>query len=440
MLRATLWALVYLTIVCLPLLTGWLLDLPPRSVRNELASGLGLLAFSIILVEFVLSGRFRTVSNTLGLDITIRFHQLMGGVALVFALVHPFVYKFLPGPPRPWDPTRELTITSDFWAILPGILAFVLLPTFVLASIYRDELQYKYERWRLVHGFGALLIAVLLLLHAEAAGRYSAEPAVAWMWRGLTSLAVLSLIHVYIAKPLYQMRHRWRVSRVERLTPRQWDLRIVPDGHDGASYQAGQFVWLNVGHSPFSLNENPFSISSAPSDNPEMGFVIKELGDFTGALDQVAVGDKAYIDSAHGTLTIDGRSERDIIMIAGGVGVAPMLGILRKIALDEDRCNAVLIYGNRTSEQIVFRDELDELDQSEWADVVHVLSEPQTGWSGETGFIDGELLDRILPKHLYESGLFVLCGPPIMLTLVEKALIDRGVSAHRILSERFQYD
>jgi predicted ferric reductase len=440
MLRPALWCLAYLGLVCLPLALSWLMAFPARSLRNELASGLGLLAFAIILVEFVLSGRFRTLSNTLGLDITIRFHQLIGRAALAFALLHPFLYDFLPGPERPWDTSRELTVTTDFWALLPGILAFVLLPAFVLASIHRDALGYKYERWRILHGFGALLIVGLLLLHAEAAGRYSAEPPLIWTWRILTGLAVLALIYVYVLKPIYQARHGWRVSRIERLTPRQWDLRITPEGHAGASFQAGQFVWLNVGHSPFSLNENPFSISSAPTDDPEIGFVIKELGDFTGALDQVSVGDRAYIDSAYGSLTIDGRTEPDVVLIAGGVGIAPMLSILRKMALEQDARNAVLIYGNRTADQIVFRDELDALQGHGRAEVVHVLYEPEDGWRGETGYIDAALLDRVLGEGLFETGVFVLCGPPVMLSSVETALMTRGVPASRILMERFQYD
>lgn len=438
--RPILWAFAYLCVICLPLALSWLADMPPRSIRNELASGLGLLAFAIILVEFVLSGRFRTISNTLGLDITIRFHQRMGRIALVFAVLHPFLYRYLPGPERPWDSTRQLSVTSDFWALLPGIAAFVLLPAFVLASIHKDALGYRYERWRLLHGVGAAVIAVLLLVHAQTAGRYSGQPMLVWTWRGMTALALFALFYVYVLKPMYQLRHRWRVSRVERLTPRQWDVRIVPEGHGGADYQAGQFVWLNIGHSPFSLYENPFSISSAPSDDPEMGFVIKELGDFTGALDQVAVGDRAYIDSAYGTLTIEGRSEPEVVLIAGGVGIAPMLGILRKMALDDDARIATLIYGNRTSEKIVFRDELDQYDRTGRAKVVHVLSEPPDDWTGKTGYIDAALLDCVVPLATYKTGLFVLCGPPIMLTTVERALIERGVSADRILMERFQYD
>jgi hypothetical protein len=58
----------------LPLLLSWLVGGPPRAFHQELASGFGILAFSMILMEFVLSGRFKKISNDIGMDVTMRFH------------------------------------------------------------------------------------------------------------------------------------------------------------------------------------------------------------------------------------------------------------------------------------------------------------------------------------------------------------------------------
>ena len=106
---------IYVFVVCLPLMVSALAGMPPRTFREELASGMGMLAFSIILIEFVLSGRFKSISNGVGMDVTMRVHQVMARTALVFALIHPFLYGGTPsGGQRPWDPTRQLTITTDF--------------------------------------------------------------------------------------------------------------------------------------------------------------------------------------------------------------------------------------------------------------------------------------------------------------------------------------
>ncbi len=428
-------ALIYVLLILAPLGFSWSLGWPTRSFHQELASGLGMLAFSIILVEFLLSGRFRFISSGLGMDVTMRAHQLMARTALGFALIHPLLYQGTPsGGRRPWDETNQLTISTDFSVLVSGIGAYLLLFILVASAIARKSLDYKYETWRLFHGLGALVIACLLLHHTVYAGRYGGHPLLTYLWLALTSIAVGTLLYVYLVRPFRQRKRPWRVTSVSRLTPKQWELRVVPDGHNGLNFEAGQFAWLNVGHSVFSLHENPFSISSAPAEGPEVSFVIKELGDFTCGLGQIAPQTTAYLDAPHGNLSISHRTEKGIVLIAGGVGIAPMLSIVRQVRLSGTQYDLKLIYGNRVEEQIAFRQELSK------EETVFVLSEPPEDWSGETGLIDGHLLDRNLSSDQFESWLFVLCGPPAMMDTVEDHLIERGTASHRILSERFDYD
>ncbi len=425
----------YLVAITLPLILSAWVGGPPRQFHQELASGLGILAFSMVLVEFILSGRFKAISNGVGLDVTMRFHQIMARTALVFALLHPFLYQGTPsGGQRPWDPTRELTITTDFSALSTGIAAYLLLPSLVLLAIGRTQLDFKYETWRLLHGVGALLIAVLLLHHTVYAGRYGSQPVMSWVWLAMTGVAVGSLLTVYLLVPLLQKARPWRVTSVVRLTPKQWEVTVEPGGHRGLDYKAGQFAWLNVGHTPFSMKENPFSISSAPAAGPEISFMIKELGDFTRTIGQIKTGTVAYLDGPYGNLSVDGRAEPGVALIAGGVGLAPLLGILRQMRLTDDSRKVKLIYGNRVIDQIAYREELDP------EDVVYVLSEPPETWHGETGFIDAALIDRVFSEQEFSEWVFVMCGPAIMMDVVEDHLIKRGTPSHRILSERFNYD
>jgi ferredoxin-NADP reductase len=93
-----------------------------------------------------------------------------------------------------------------------------------------------------------------------------------------------------------------------------------------------------------------------------------------------------------------------------------------------------LVYGNRVVDQLAFREELGA------EDAVYVLSEPPESWSGETGFIDGALIDRVFSEKECSEWVFVMCGPSIMMDIVEEHLLARGVSSSRILSERFGYD
>lgn len=427
--------LIYLAFSLAPLGLSWCLDWPPRQFHQELASGLGMLGFSIILMEFLLSGRFRVISSRVGLDVTMRMHQLMARTALGFALLHPLLYQGTPsGGHRPWDITRQLTITTDFPALASGIAAYFLLFILVASAIVRKALDYKYESWRLLHGLGALGVACLLLHHTVYAGRYGGHPPLSYLWLAMTIIAISTLIYVYLIKPMRQVQKAWRVASLTRLTPKQWELRLTPDGHEGFAFQAGQFAWLNVGHSPFSLHENPFSISSAPANGPAVSFVIKELGDFTGGLGQIALGTSAYLDGPHGNLSVNNRAEHGIVLVAGGVGIAPLLSILRQTRMNTDQRDVKMIYGNRIEEQIVYREELSK------EDTIFVLSEPPENWCGETGWIDGPLLDRVFSPEHFESWLFVICGPNAMMDTVENHLIARGAASQRILSERFDYD
>lgn len=425
----------YLVAVTLPLIVSAWVGGPPRQFHQELASGLGILAFSMILMEFILSGRFKAISNGVGMDVTMRFHQIMARTALVFALLHPFLYQSTPsGGHRPWDPSRELTLTADFSALSTGIAAYLLLPSLVLLAIGRAQLGYKYETWRLLHGIGALLIAVLLLHHTVYAGRYGSQPVMTWVWLAMTGVAVGSLLIVYLLVPFLQKARPWRVTSVIQLTPKQWEVTVTPDGHRGLAYKAGQFAWLNVGHSTFSMKENPFSICSAPAAGPEISFMIKELGDFTRTVGQIKAGTVAYVDGPYGNLSMDGRAEPGVALIAGGVGLAPLLGMLRQMRLTGDSRKVRVVYGNRLIDQIAYGEELAQ------EDVVYVLSEPPETWDGETGFLDAAVMDRAFSDKEFREWAFVMCGPAIMMDTVEDHLITRGTPSHRILSERFDYD
>ena len=413
---------------------------PPRALGDELASGAGMLAFAILLVEFVLSGRFRAVSAGIGMDVTMRFHQLFARTALVLALVHPFLYRSPFNPSYPWDVTQQATLTFDLPSLGSGILAWVLLGAFVLISIGRDRLDYKYETWRLMHGCGAVVIAGLILHHTLSAGRYSQDPVLAGVWIALFLVAVLSLAYVYLVEPLVQQKRPWAVHSVRPIGLKSWELTLEPDGHQGLAFEAGQFVWLNVGNSPLSLNENPFSISSAPASGARLQFVIKELGDWTRTVGQIEPGTRAYLDGPHGNLVVSGRAEPGIALIAGGIGIAPLLGIVRQLRQDGDKRPTSLVYGNRVEQQILYREELEALAREHGTKVAHVLSEPPEGWAGHTGRIDGNLIREVFSAPETKQWLFVLCGPTAMMEAVEDTLIEMGVPPRQILSERFKYD
>ncbi len=432
---------IYLGIVLAPILLAYLQELPPRNWMDEFSTALALAAFAGLLIEFVLSGRFRVISGHLGIDTTMRFHQLMARTFTIFLLVHPYFYVTpLMNTPLPWDTTMQYTLGLTAASLATGFIAWVMLNVMVLLAVFREQRHGSYERWRLIHGVSALVIALAGAHHTFNAGRYSGDVALFSYWSVLLVIAFLTLLWVYVIKPLWQIRNPYSIHSVRQIAERTWELVITPKNGNVIDFLAGQFVWLKVGRSPFSLHENPFSIASAPANGNQLSFIIKEVGDFTRSVGQIKPGTTAYIEGPHGNLTLQNRQGEGIALIAGGVGIAPLLGILRQLCHDQDQRPIVLFYGNRIQEQIAYLEEIDRMKEVLDLRIEHILGEPPQDWQGRTGVIDVDSLSDCLTWPDAENWLYFVCGPLPMIENVEAALLAKRVPYKQIVSERFYYD
>jgi 3-phenylpropionate/trans-cinnamate dioxygenase ferredoxin reductase subunit len=218
-----------------------------------------------------------------------------------------------------------------------------------------------------------------------------------------------------------------------------WTLVLKPVGHPGMNFMPGQFAWITAWKSPFSDTEHPFSFSSSASKPDELAFTIKELGDFTSTIKTMKPGQKVYLDGPFGHFTVDRHLHaRQFIFIAGGVGITPIMSILRTLADRGEKRPLTLIYANNEWESVIFREELEALKTALNLQVVHVLLKPPPGWSGETGFVTPLILEKYLPKGLPPNSFEVfICGPQGMMKAVEKALEKLGVPLGDFHSEGF---
>jgi predicted ferric reductase len=431
---------LYVTIALLPLLLALIAGKPARSFWRELASGLAMVGFAMLLLEFMLSGRYRGVSGRVGIDVTMRVHQLAAWGVLLFLLFHPFLYavpRLTPDPMRAVA-SLERMFTSEWYR--SGVIAWVILLLMVPLAALRDRLPFRYETWRASHGLGAALVAGLGLHHTLAVGSHSADRWLATFWAILAGLALLTLVHAYLLKPLTQRRQRFRVVSNRQVADRSFELVIRPDDAHSFHFRAGQFVWLNLGHSPFSLTEHPFSISSAPAGLPDVAFTIKQSGDFTNRIGDVPLGTRALVDGPHGSFVLPDVAVEGLAFIAGGVGFAPVMAILRQLRAERWQGPICVIYGNRVESQILYRDELETMAREMPLDLKLVLSEPPPGWTGLTGELTEHVLDTCLDPSCRQRWTHFVCGPPTMMNAVEHSLLRFGVPAGKIIAERFKYD
>src|SRR5205823_516954 len=163
---------------------------------------------------------------------------------------------------------------------------------------------------------------------------------------------------------------------------------------------------------------------------------IKSRGDFTSSIAKVKPGTRAYVDGQHGVFTADRHEGMGFVLIGGGVGITPLISQLRTMADRGDARPVVLFYGNKDFETVTFREELEALSKRATLKVVHVLEKPPDGFTGETGYINAQLLKRHLPAQFLRFQYFI-CGPGPMMDAVEKSIASLGVPAERVHTERF---
>ncbi|MBM3357710.1 MAG: ferredoxin reductase family protein [Candidatus Rokubacteria bacterium] len=432
---------VYVAIAIAPVAIAYALPVKSRPFLDELSSGMAMAGFSMLLMEFITSGRFRAVSAPVGIDLMMSFHQLVARVLTVFLLLHPFLYTLPMTAARvPWDTDGALALGMTPWSLASGFAAWGLLAALFGLAWFREGSGMRYETWRGLHGAGAGLIALFGLHHTLDAGRYADAPHLAAFWAMAVAVAFGALAWIHVVRPLYQARHAWRLSRSERIAERTWLLRVEPAGAPTFRFRAGQFVWLKFHRALGRITEHPFSISSAPGALPAVEFMVKESGDFTRTVGSLPLGTPAYLHGPHGNFTLEGRRGKGIAFIAGGVGIAPVMSMLRELRRARDPRPLILVYGNRVEAQIAYRDELQAMREELRLELSFVLGEPPPGWQGPRGQLDAQTLQPLLPREERDAWLYVVCGPPPVIDSVERVLDDRGVPLGQIVSERFGYE
>jgi predicted ferric reductase len=426
------WVCVYLALILMPLIVLLIGPMPHGSgFWWDFSIALGFAGASMMGVMFFLTARFKRASLPFGIDLIYYFHRHIALVGFSFLLMHPLVMVVLE--PELLKELASQTISGYMMAGAGSIAALIAL---ILTSLFRKSLKLHYDAWRIWHVLLSVAAFVLAILHIEGVGGYVSVPLKKILWTLITASWVLLLIYVRLVKPFRIARVPYRVEKIRQERGDAWTLVLRPDGHMGMQFKPGQFLWLTLWSSPFALKEHPFSISSSAEEPARIHLTIKELGDFTSRIKAVLPRQKAYLDGPYGAFSIDRHNAGSFSFIAGGIGIAPIMSMLRTLADRNDSRPLTLIYAYNTLERLTFYEELEALKEKLRLKVTYVLFSPPEGWQGESGFITEELLQSRMPKNTDNVHCFV-CGPVPMIQLVEKSLYKLGVPLARIHSELF---
>ncbi len=435
LLQGIFWLLVYVLLAAAPLLLLKIGEAPEgREFWRELSVALGFAGLSMMTLQFVLTARFKTIKAPYGADVVYHFHRQISLVAFALILAHPLLL-FINAP----QTLALLNLVSAPWRARMGVTAVVLLLVLIGASLWRKQLKIEYTAWRIWHGILATVVVALSMGHIILARHYLNLPWKQALWIAYGAFWVGLLAYVRVVKPLLLLRRPYVVEKVTPERGNAWTLTVRPQGHAGMKFMPGQFAWLTAWKTPFADAEHPFSISSSACRTDRLDFTIKELGDFTRTIKDLQPGQKVYLDGPFGAFSIDRHPHApQFAFIAGGVGITPIMSMLRTLADRGDRRPLLLLYASRDWESVIFREELEELKNKLNLTLVHVLEKPPAGWTGESGFINQTLLERYLPKEKERNAIEIfICGPPPMMNAVEAALVRIGVPLGDFHSERF---
>ncbi len=382
-----------------------------------------LTGFVFIFVQYLLSSRITLIERGIGLDRLFMVHRICGKSALILVFIHPLLLF-----------TGSRLLNNEFHFFTPlkiaGETTLFLLCLAAGAALIYKQINVKYETWKDVHKI-IYLVFPLAFIHSffiDSDVRSTAVLKIFWLF----------LLCFYVMVLLYKARmriiirnHPYFIAEVRQETHDIWTLFFKGNY---PVFKPGQFMILRLVREGVVSESHPFTISSSPTCS-QLSVSIKSVGDFTSAICNTQTTDYAYIEEPYGIFSFLNYDADDFVFIATGIGITPFISMLRYIFDKKLNKNIVLLWGNKTEKDIVFRDELNKMaEEMTSLRIVHILSQQQD-WKGEKGHIDGEKIKKYADN--FQKSQFFICGAPQMMTKTENILKKYGISGRRIHYEKF---
>jgi NAD(P)H-flavin reductase len=200
------------------------------------------------------------------------------------------------------------------------------------------------------------------------------------------------------------------------------------------TFKPGQFNMLYIP----GIGEAPISISSSPTDHDIM-HTVRTAGDVTTYISRLNAGDVIGVRGPFGSSwPLEEIEDRDLMIIAGGVGIAPLRSVIRHIlksgrgtrsSLRTLPGKKIILYGAKTPKDMIFRDEFPRYMDAFQVFLTVDKADPEEYWRGEVGLITG-LLNKVSFNPL--NTVVFMCGPEVMMQSMTKDLILRGVPGEKI--------
>jgi len=409
---------------------------PRPRVLGDLSVSFGFVGLALLGLQFALAARSVRVAQPTGVLPLLKFHRgEISYLVLGLILAHPIIL---------------VVYDSSFWSLfdvvhaplraqlaIASVLALLLL---VATSVWRTRMRLSYHAWQVLHATLAVFI-VATAFGARTAHRLLRRPAVGTsavdcllagvrldLAVGAGGQAAATLAQAVASgrgsgAAGGQPHDRPRAGAPWRIRPRRLPVRCgaIRVDHGGALTVCADLSPLLV-----QLQRPPTHAGGV--HHPQFRHLHRRSAPPEGR--------RARLPGRWGRFRVNPDPRVRVAMIAAGIGVTPMLSMLKTMADGGDRRECVLILGNRSETTIPGRADIEALQATLNLRVVHVLSEPADGWAGESGRVGEQVLAASLPGP-HEQWQFFLCGPSAMMDTAESWFAGDGVAAEQFHSERF---
>ena len=411
------------------------------TIQGLLPMLLGSFAFTWLTWQFVISARPKFIERHFGMDKLYRFHGWMAVTAILAAFVH----KLLE-----YEGTFATTLGETALYIFAGIagITFLLMVDSIFLKIplvkwIRKTLKpikiLHRRNFVLLHNL-TILALILIFVHvmlSSSAQQYVAVRLI-YITYFIVGLSFYLIHRIFFAKP--KEKQRYHVSEITQESPVMWTLKLENEKGHRNNYLPGQFGFFRFFGKNIPTEEHPFSISSGDITKNYLTVTIKELGDFTAQIKNIKKGDRAVFDGPYGKFSyLNYPQEKESVLVAGGVGITPILSMLRHMSeFDSDR-KVLLLWGVNTKSDLICESEMNEIQKKmKNLEVVPVLS-GKDEWNGLTGWVNSELVEAQIQKKKFNNdsaGIYV-CGPPPMMDGIVSGLRRKDSKKYRIHFEKF---
>lgn len=409
---------------------------------QQLPLTLGVLAFSLTLTEVFIALRPKKIESKIGLPMMYFIHATMAIVLVIVAITHA---------------GNELNVQKNF-TVMPAAapagmvaLVFLILTTltgiFILSNTFirksRTFKRLKETIFKRELGLWAHRLSILAVLAI-----FTHMMAIDFV-RSNTILSVLSGLYVVLAvggyigsKVANKLLPRYILQHCTQHNPSVFELEFEPEKGTPMVYQAGQYVFVRFIKSALPKESHPFSISSAPvTGGASLNIMIKKSGDYTGMINRLKSGDIATLEGPYGNF-MDGNTSQantPIVMLAGGIGITPILSIIRNQIERESSRRMVLVWGLASQKDLLLIEELQQMKQKNSFFSYYITLSKEHVEPFDFGHITKEYLQRVGVETLYREADFFICGPAPMMDSMKAILNINKVAPDKIHIEEFTF-